>query len=349
MNNPTNQDIMQIVDLVKEYPIHGARGAVAKAVSKVSFNLKKGETFSLVGESGCGKTTLGRCLVRGIDATSGQVYFCEEDGGRQDFLKATGKQLKETRKGIQMIFQDPYASLNPRMTVYDIISEPLRANFDLKKSEIDARVMQMAEQTGLNLSYLNRYPHAFSGGQRQRIGIARALITRPKIIVCDEAVSALDVSIQAQIINLLKDLQQEYNITYLFISHDLSVVEHISDRIAVMYLGRIVEMAPTHELFQSPKHPYTEALLSAVPKPDPDIKTQRKILQGEVPNPASPPSGCHFHPRCAYATELCRQSAPELQDIGNGHAVACHHQDQFQLEGIGGTSDAAQALNPVFG
>ncbi|MEK8128717.1 dipeptide ABC transporter ATP-binding protein [Paenibacillus filicis] len=346
-----SEDILQIVDLVKEYPVHGARGksAVAKAVSKVSFSLRRGETFSLVGESGCGKTTLGRCLVRGIDATSGQVYFCEEDGSRQDFLKVTGKQLKETRKGIQMIFQDPYASLNPRMTVYDIISEPLKANFDLKKSEIDERVMQMAQQTGLNLSYLNRYPHAFSGGQRQRIGIARALITRPKVIVCDEAVSALDVSIQAQIINLLKDLQQEYDITYLFISHDLSVVEHISDRIAVMYLGRIVEMAPTQQLFRTPRHPYTEALLSAVPKPDPDIKTQRKILQGEVPNPADPPSGCHFHPRCAYATELCRQSAPELQDIGGGHAVACHHIEQFQLQGIEDMTHDTQELNYISG
>jgi ABC-type oligopeptide transport system ATPase subunit len=228
---------------------------VAKAVTDVSFILKKGETFSVVGESGCGKTTLGRCLARGIEATSGHVYYYNDDGTKIDFLQAKKQAYTTIRKDIQMIFQDPYSSLNPRMTVYDIIREPLQANYELNKSEIDDRVMRIAEQTGLNLSYLKWYPHAFSGGQRQRIGIARALITHPKVIVCDEAVSALDVSIQAQIINLLKDLQQQFGITYLFISHDLSVVEHISDRIAVRYLGRIVELAATQSLFQQPKHP----------------------------------------------------------------------------------------------
>jgi oligopeptide/dipeptide ABC transporter ATP-binding protein len=335
----TEQPIMQVRNLVKEYSVQGGigrnrKGAAVKAVSDISFTIRKGETFSLVGESGCGKTTLGRCLVRGIEATSGQVLYYTEDGGQVDFLQAKKQEYKAIRKNIQMIFQDPYSSLNPRMTVYDIISEPLRALSTLSKSEIDERVVAMAEQTGLNISYLRRYPHAFSGGQRQRIGIARALITNPKVIVCDEAVSALDVSIQAQIINLLKDLQQQYQMTYVFISHDLSVVKHISDRIAVMYLGRIVELAATEDLFRQPKHPYTEALLLSVPNPDPSIRRERIVLQGEVPNPANPPSGCHFHPRCPYKTSLCETTAPELQEVGEGRLVACHYANELMLKGI---------------
>ncbi|SEB51841.1 dipeptide ABC transporter ATP-binding protein [Paenibacillus sp. GP183] len=335
----TEKPIMQIDNLVKEYPVHKGFGftrktTAVKAVSDISFTLRKGETFSLVGESGCGKTTLGRCLVRGIEATSGQVFYYLEDGTKVDFLQAKQQEYTAIRKNIQMIFQDPYSSLNPRMTVFDIISEPLRASFHLSKFEIEKRVIEMAEQTGLNISYLRRYPHAFSGGQRQRIGIARALITNPKVIVCDEAVSALDVSIQAQIINLLKDLQQQFQITYLFISHDLSVVKHISDRIAVMYLGKIIELASTDDLFYQPRHPYTEALLSAVPNPDPDRKKERVIVRGEIPNPANPPSGCHYHPRCAYKTELCEQTAPELQEIGEGRVVACHYANELKLRGI---------------
>ncbi|WP_028562792.1 ABC transporter ATP-binding protein [Paenibacillus pinihumi] len=332
--------IVDVQNLVKEYPSQDGGGlfrkasAPVKALSDVSFALRKGETLSLVGESGCGKTTLGRCLARGIEATSGQVNFQTPDGRKIDFLKAKQQEFKEVRQSIQMIFQDPYASLNPRMTVYDIISEPLRALSGLSKTEIDERVIEMARQTGLNNSFLRRYPHAFSGGQRQRIGIARALVTRPKVVVCDEAVSALDVSIQAQIINLLKDLQREYEITYLFISHDLSVVKHISDRIAVMYLGRIIELAETEELFRRPMHPYSEALLSAVPNPDPDRKVERIVLQGEVPNPANPPSGCHFHPRCPHRTELCEKALPPLQDMGGGRFVACHYANELTLQGV---------------
>ncbi|MNQ66252.1 Oligopeptide transport ATP-binding protein OppF [compost metagenome] len=233
-----------------------------------------------------------------------------------------------------MIFQDPYSSLSPRMSVYDIIAEPLLANFKLTKSELDEKVTLIAEKTGLNVSYLKRYPHAFSGGQRQRIAIARALISQPRLIVCDEAVSALDVSIKAQIINLLKDLQKQLQITYIFISHDLSIVQNISDRVAVMHLGKIVELAPVDALFDHPKHPYTEALLSAVPEPDPDYKKDRIILEGEVPNPANPPSGCHFHPRCMYKTDKCIQQEPELRDIGNNHWTACHYADELNLRGV---------------
>ena len=312
------QVVLEIKNLSKVYE---SKGAGVKALTDVSLTVDEGETIGIVGESGCGKTTLGRCVVRGIEATSGQVLFHTEEGVI-DFLKATKAQMKKYRKDIQMIFQDPYASLDPRMTVFDIISEPLRYNTAMSRREIEQAVDRIAGQVGLNKAYLRRYPHAFSGGQRQRIGIARSLILQPKVIVCDEAVSALDVSIQAQIINLLEDLQKEYNLTYLFISHALSVVRHISDRVMVMYLGRVVEFGKTEELFAGPLHPYTRALLSAAPQPDPDVRVERIILEGEVPNPASPPSGCHFHPRCAYATERCRKDAPPLEER-DGRMVAC--------------------------
>ena len=314
-----NKIILEIKNLSKVYE---SKGTSVKALTDVSLTVNQGETVGIVGESGCGKTTLGRCVVRGIDATSGEVLFHTEEDGVIDFLKATKAQMKKYRKDIQMIFQDPYASLDPRMTVFDIISEPLRYNTKMTKREIEQAVDKIAEQVGLNKAYLRRYPHAFSGGQRQRIGIARSLILQPKIIVCDEAVSALDVSIQAQIINLLEDLQKEYNLTYLFISHALSVVKHISDRVMVMYLGRVVEFGETDELFQNPVHPYTKALLSAVPQPDPDVVMDRVVLEGEVPNPAAPPTGCHFHPRCEYKTERCTKEAPPLEEH-NGSFVAC--------------------------
>ena len=313
--------LLEIKNLTKTYESGDTK---VKALADVTLTVYEGETVGIVGESGCGKTTLGRCVVRGIDATSGQVLFHTREDGVIDFLKAAGAQMKKNRRDIQMIFQDPYASLDPRMTVFDIISEPLRYNTRMSKKEIEQAVDKIAEQVGLNRAFLRRYPHAFSGGQRQRIGIARSLILQPKLIVCDEAVSALDVSIQAQIINLLEDLQKEYHLTYLFISHALSVVRHISDRVMVMYLGRMVEMAKTEELFSDPRHPYTQALLSAVPQPDPDRKIQRIVLEGEVPNPAAPPSGCHFHPRCPYKTEKCEKEYPPLMEQ-DGRCVACWH------------------------
>ena len=311
--------LLDIKNLTKVYESGETK---VKALWDVSMQVMEGETVGIVGESGCGKTTLGRCVVRGIDATSGQVLFHTREDGVIDFMKAKGAQLKKNRRDIQMIFQDPYASLDPRMTVFDIISEPLRYNTSMSSREIEQAVDKIAEQVGLNRAYLRRYPHAFSGGQRQRIGIARSLILQPKLIVCDEAVSALDVSIQAQIINLLEELQWEYHLTYLFISHALSVVRHISDRVMVMYLGRMVEMAETEKLFSDPQHPYTQALLSAVPQPDPDRKINRIVLQGEVPNPAAPPSGCHFHPRCPYKTDQCEKEYPPLVER-DGRCVAC--------------------------
>ena len=316
-------DQKQILDVQHIHMRFNSKGVCVRAVTDVSFTVDEGETIGIVGESGCGKTTLGRCIVRAYEPSEGEVFYTAEDGEKVNFTKIDAKTMKKYRKEIQMIFQDPYSSLDPRMTVYDIIKEPLAANFPkMPKAEMDQRIMDIAAKVGLNTSYLMRYPHAFSGGQRQRIGIARSLILQPKVIVCDEAVSALDVSIQAQIINLLEDLQREYNLTYLFISHALSVVRHISDRVMVMYLGRMVEFGETEELFANPLHPYTRALLSAAPQPDPDASVDRIVLEGEVPNPAAPPSGCHFHPRCAYRTERCEKEFPPLTDHG-GRLVAC--------------------------
>ncbi len=304
------------------------------AVSDVSFQLYKGETLSIVGESGCGKSTLGRCIVRAIKATEGEVIY---NSGKEkvDFLSLQKEKLKEYRKDITMIFQDPHASLDQRMTVFDIIKEPLIANYNFSKTEVEDKVKEIAAKTGLNIDYLRRYPHAFSGGQRQRIGIARALITNPKVIVCDEPVSALDVSIQAQIINLLKDIQSDIGVTYIFVAHDLSVVDYISDRVAVMYLGKIIELSTTKEIFTNPKHPYTEALLSAVPTPDPDIEMNRKILDGEVPSPMNVPKGCSFHTRCPYKKDICEKEVPVFNDEEvEGHFVACHLSKELNLEGV---------------
>ena len=327
-----NDRILEVKNLHKQFT---SKGITVKAVSDVSFDVKQGETIGIVGESGCGKTTLGRCIVRAYQATKGEVHYTTSEGEIIDFLKIDRKTMKKYRKEIQMIFQDPYSSLDPRMTVLDIIMEPLQANFPkMPKAEMERRVMDIAAKVGLNTSYLKRYPHAFSGGQRQRIGIARALVLNPRIIVCDEAVSALDVSIQAQVINLLHDLQKEFNLTYLFISHDLSVVEYISDKVGVMYLGKMVEFAETKELFSHPMHPYTESLLSAVPVADPTQQMDRIPLEGEIPNPANPPSGCFFHTRCRYCTEKCSQAAPEYVEMEPGHFVACHRAEELKLRGF---------------
>ena len=328
---PDRETLLRVRHVSKTF---SSKGIHVRAVSDVSFDVSQGETVGIVGESGCGKTTLGRCIVRAIDASSGRVIYKPAEGEEVDFLTLDKKALKPIRKEIQMIFQDPYSSLDPRMTVLDIIGEPLRANYPkMPKKEREALVKDMAARVGLDTSYLMRYPHAFSGGQRQRIGIARALVLKPRLIVCDEAVSALDVSIQAQIINLLRELQKEMGLTYIFISHDLSVVEHISDKVGVMYLGRMVEFGETEKLFASPKHPYTEALMSAVPIADPSIEMDRIPLQGEIPNPANPPSGCFFHPRCRYCTERCKQEAPQLREV-DGRTVACHRAEELELRGF---------------
>ena len=330
--------LLEVRGLKKYFPIEAGllRRVVGhvRAVDDVSLSIDKGKTLGLVGESGSGKTTLGRCVLRALDLTAGEIIF-NHDGARTDLAKLSRREMREYRKHMQMIFQDPYSSLDPRKTVYDIVSEPLRINRVASGKALEARVRQALEHVGLDLRYMKRYPHAFSGGQRQRIGIARALSISPKLIVCDEAVSALDVSVQAQILNLLKDLQEELNLTYLFIAHDLSVVEHVSDDVAVMYVGKLVEQAPTQALFSRPRHPYTEALLSAIPRPDPDMPLPESGgVEGELPDPAKPPAGCYFHPRCPYAQEICRREAPPLQQVAPGHTAACHFADELELAGL---------------
>jgi peptide/nickel transport system ATP-binding protein len=304
-----------------------------KAVDDVEFHIRPGETFGLVGESGCGKTTLGRCILRAIEPSAGSILFRDRHGQMLDVINLDSKGLRAIRRDMQLIFQDPYSSLNPRMTVLNIIAEPLVCNGMAHGAALKERVSDLMEMVGLNSRHLERYPHAFSGGQRQRIGIARALATNPRFIVCDEAVSALDVSVQAQIINLLQDLQEKLHLSYLFISHDLGVIQHLSNRVGVMYVGKMVETASTQDLFAFPKHPYTEALLSAKPVPDPRKKSNRIILPGEVANPANPPSGCYFHPRCPYVKDICKKQSPELKQVGDGHYAACHFAGELQLGG----------------
>ena len=299
----------------------------------VSLEIAAGETLGLVGGSGSGKTTLGRCILRALKPTAGSIRFTYEDNQTVDMAQIDGRELRSLRRYANMIFQDPFYSLDPRWTVLDIVGEPLKLAKLATGKEIEDRVAHLMDVVGLEVKHLRRYPHAFSGGQRQRIGVARALATNPRWIVADEPVSALDVSTQAQILNLLQDLQSEFGLSYLFIAHDLSVVEHISDRVAVMYVGKLVEIAKRDQLFFYPKHPYTEALLSAVPTPDPDVEKSRIILPGEIANPADPPSGCYFHPRCQYAQEICREETPILREVEPGQWASCHFADELELVG----------------
>lgn len=330
-----NTPLLKVEHLHKEFPTgSGFMGGkfskkVVSAVNDLSFEIRAGETFGLVGESGCGKSTTGRAIMHLDPPTSGKVYF----EGR-DISRMNKKELKAMRREMQFIFQDPYASLNPRMTIGEIISEPMVIHGIGTPEERIERVRELLDVVGLNPEHINRYPHEFSGGQRQRVGIARSFILRPKLIICDEPVSALDVSIQAQVLNLLKDLQKQYGTAYLFIAHDLSVVQHISDRVAVMYLGKMVELSDWKSLYAEPNHPYTQALLSAVPIPDPDVQQNRKriILAGDPPSPIDPPSGCRFHTRCPIAQAKCSEEAPEFREIGEGHFCACHYAAPFPIK-----------------
>jgi peptide/nickel transport system ATP-binding protein len=329
--------LLEVTGLKKYFPIR--RGFLkrvvgnVKAVDDVNFHVNEGETLGLVGESGCGKTTTGRCVLRAIDPSSGQIWYQDPALGRVDIAQLEKEQIRIVRRSIRMIFQDPYASLNPRMTLLEIVGAPLRAMGLAGGKDLEQRVAEMLTLVGLRPEYMRRYPHAFSGGQRQRIGLARSLAPAPTFVVCDEPVSALDVSVQAQILNLLKELQEKMGLTYLFVAHDLSVVAHISDRVAVMYVGKIVELSTTAELFSNPKHPYTEALMSAIPRPDPLPREKRVLLTGEVANPANPPSGCYFHPRCMYAKEICSQVEPPLEEVAPAHYVKCHRARELSLVG----------------
>ena len=329
--------LLRVSDMKVHFPVGktgflGRPAGYVKAVDGVSFDIEQGETLGLVGESGSGKTTLGRAILRALEPTSGEIVF-EQDGNSIDIMALSRSGLRTMWRNMQMIFQDPYSSLNPRMTVRDVISEPLIANKLASGQDLNDQVIEIAKLCGLNVGHLSRFPHAFSGGQRQRIAIARALILHPEFIVCDEAVSALDVSIQAQILNLLKDLQKKLNLTYLFIAHDLAAVAYACDRVAVMYLGQVVEIATTEKLYYHPRHPYTEALMSAIPEADPHQVMQPVFLMGERPSPTNPPDGCRFHTRCQYVTEICRESTPALKEGEAGHLVACHRAGELTLKG----------------
>ncbi len=305
-----------------------------KAVDGVTFSIPRGSTFGLVGESGCGKSTTGRTIMRLLDPTDGEIVFHVRGGEPVHIEKLSPSEMRPFRRHMQIMFQDPYSSLNPRLTLKQIVGEPLIINNVCRGQELDDRVAELLRSVGLSPEHMNRYPHAFSGGQRQRIGLARALALNPEFIVCDEPVSALDVSVQAQVLNLIEDLQAQYDLTYLFIAHNMSVIRHICDEVAVMYVGKLVEHAETEELFSHPMHPYTEALLSAIPKPDPRAKPQHIVLEGDVPNPANPPTGCYFHPRCMYAKDVCSQEEPPLEEVQPGHWVSCHFASELQLRGV---------------
>ncbi len=335
LDDPTNsaQPLLRVRGLKKHFPLakswFSRKNEYVRAVDGLDFDVMPGETLGIVGESGCGKSTAGQMIVQLLEPTEGQVIF---DG--TDLASLSGEQVRRARRDLQLVFQDPYSSLNPRMTVYDLIAEPLIVHGLASGKALKAEVMSLLEAVGLGPQHADRYPHEFSGGQRQRIGIARALALKPKMIVCDEPVSALDVSIQAQVLNLLKDLQEQFDLTYIFIAHGLPSVKHISDRIAVMYLGKIVEIGSREELFASPKHPYTEALLDAVPVPDPRLRRKREPLPGELPSPVNPPSGCAFHPRCPYAQDICKQQTPALERKADGQSAACHFPRNMDEAGV---------------
>lgn len=343
MTNGQSQDnnILEVKDLKTHYPIRkGLLRRVTgyvKAVDGVNFTLRRGDTLGLVGESGCGKTTTGRTIVRLLEPTAGSMRFNDPNLGWVNLDQMSRRELAPVRRNMQMIFQDPFSSLNPRLTVKRIVAEPLIINKVASGSELDDRVAELLRVVGMRPEYMSRYPHAFSGGQRQRLGIARALALNPRLIICDEPVSALDVSIQAQVLNLLEDLQTDFDLTYIFIAHDLSVVEHITNRMAVMYVGKLVELAPTGELYDSPLHPYSEALMAALPIPDPRVRERPIRLPGEVANPANPPSGCYFHPRCRYAQDICAQEEPELRELQPDHWSACHFSEDLSLRGVLGS------------
>jgi peptide/nickel transport system ATP-binding protein len=345
MNAASARPLLQVRALQKFFPIRKGfwKRTVGhvRAVDGVSFDVYEGETLGLVGESGCGKTTTARCILRAIEPTRGQILFHTQAGATADILRLRPSELRGLRREMQMIFQDPFTSLNPRMTLLDIVGEPLLVHGIRSRREREERVAELLRLVGLRPEYMRRFPHAFSGGERQRIGIARALALHPRLVIADEPVSALDVSVQAQILNLLLDLQAELGLTYLFVAHDLSVVKHISNRVAVMYVGRMTELATTDDLFTAPKHPYTAALLSAVPEPDPRLRSRRIVLQGEVANPAAPPSGCYFHPRCPYAVEVCKTRTPAWEEVAPGHFVSCHRARELQLAGVEKVDGAA--------